>query len=231
MLSVAAGVLVIAGGTAGLLSTHGTAAQPPTVPTPTTSIVQLPTAHPTTGVSPGVLQPSYAAPEPSGAVGSVPAPLELLIPKIGVTAKIIDLGLTTRPSPDLPIGSLDTKPLDGQPEALDEVGWYTGSAMPGAIGPAVIAGHIDWDGPGVFMNLHELHRGEYVYVKRKDGSTVKFRVTKVQTTLKNDFPTGGVFGQTPDAELRLISCTGTLQTSGPLAGHYNENVIVYAVEA
>lgn len=229
MLSVAAGVLVIAGGTAGLLSTRGTAAHPPTVPTPTTSIVRLATASPSTPVSKGVLKSSYAPPQPSGAEGQVRLPVELIIPAIGVNATIIDLGLTKSPIPslDLTKGSLNTSPLDHQPEALDEVGWYTGSVRPGQIGPAVIAGHINYSGPGVFEYLTDLRVGDLIYVKRFGGSIVEFRVTMVQTKLKTDFPTGGVFDPTPDAELRLISCTGTLNR---VTHHYNSNVIVYAQE-
>lgn len=220
MLSVAAGVLVIAGGTAGLLSTHGTAAHPPTVPTPTTSIVRLATASPSTPVSKGVLKSSYAPPQPSGAEGQVPLPAELIIPKIGVNATIIDLGLESN-------GSLNVGPLDHQPEASDEAGWYTGSVRPGQIGPAVIAGHINYSGPGVFEYLTDLRVGDLIYVKRFGGSIVEFRVTMVQTKLKTDFPTGGVFDPTPDAELRLISCTGTYNRA---THHYNSNVIVYAQE-
>ena len=108
-------------------------------------------------------------------------------------------------------------------------GWYTGSPRPGAIGPAVIAGHIDSrSGPGVFFHLSRLKPGDQVYVRRADGTLAVFRVTAVQMYLKDRFPTAAVYGPTPDAELRLITCGGTFD---PARGSYLSNVVVYAVQA
>jgi hypothetical protein len=45
---------------------------------------------------------------------------------------------------------------------------------------------------------------------------------------KNEFPTEAVYGPTPDAELRLITCGGTFDRA---ARSYRDNVIVYAVAA
>ena len=47
-------------------------------------------------------------------------------------------------------------------------------------------------------------------LRRICGTTVEFRVTKVQEYLKDKFPTQDVYGPTPDAELRLITCGGVL---------------------
>lgn len=226
-VGVAAGVLVIAAGIAGLLISRGSPGPRAlaTVPAPTAGIVRDTTARPTpTAVRPGVLQSSYAAPGAAGAAGPVAMPVSLTIPSIGVKAKVITLGLASN-------GSLNTTPLDGQPQALDDAGWYTGSARPGAIGPAVIAGHINYSGPAVFGNLDKLHPGDLVYVTRADGSSVEFRVTGLQTALKTDFPTGGVYGATPDAELRLITCgNGSASDYDPATHHYLSNTIVYASE-
>lgn len=224
---VAVGVLVIVAGTVGLLNgCSSSPASSTTVPAPTTDIVRTPTARPTpTGVRPGVLQSSYQAPGASGAADPVPVPVSLTIPAIGVQATVITLGLTSD-------GSLNTNPLNGQPQALDDVGWYTGSSRPGAIGPAVIAGHINYNGPGVFANLIKLRPADPIYVKRADGGSVEFIVTRVQTALKNDFPAGGVFGGTPDAELRVITCgNGSKADYDPKTHHYLSNTIVYATEA
>jgi hypothetical protein len=53
-------------------------------------------------------------------------------------------------------------------------------------------------------------------------------VIKVQTYLKDHFPTQAVYGPTPDAELRLITCGGAFDSA---TGHYLSNVVVYAVQA
>jgi len=198
-LALAAGLVVIAGGTAGLLLTrHSTPAMRPVaagvsaLPAPTGSIVA---------------PPQSAAPRP------VAAPVSLAIPLIGVQTQLITLGLTSA-------GELQV------PSSTSVAGWYTGSPRPGAIGPAVIVGHIDsLTGPGVFYRLPELRPGDKVYVKRADGTLVEFRVTSVQTYLKDRFPTEDVYGPVPDPELRLITCGGAFDAA---TGHYLSNIVVYA---
>src|ERR1017187_8736200 len=113
------------------------------------------------------------------------------------------------------------------PASTVVAGWYAGSPRPGAIGSSVIGGHIDsYQGPGVFFRLRLLHPGNQIYVRRADGTVAVFRVYAVQQYLKARFPTESVYGPTPDAELRLITCGGTFD---PATGHYLSNVVVYAV--
>jgi LPXTG-site transpeptidase (sortase) family protein len=198
-LALAAGLVVIAGGTAGLLlMRHSTPAMRPAaaavtaLPAPTGPIV---------------------APPPSAAAKPVASPVSLTIPLIGVQTSLVTLGLTTA-------GELQV------PSSTSVAGWYTGSPRPGAIGSSIIVGHIDSvTGPGVFYRLPELTRGDRIYVKRADGTLVEFRVTSIQTYLKDDFPTEDVYGAVPDAELRLITCGGAFD---PATGHYLSNIVVYA---
>jgi LPXTG-site transpeptidase (sortase) family protein len=210
-LALAAGLAVIAGGTTGLLLTrHSTPAMRPvaagvaTVPAPTGSIAALPAP-----TGPIVAPPQSAAPKP------VAAPISLTIPLIGVQTQLITLGLTST-------GELQV------PSTTAVAGWYTGSPRPGAIGSSIIVGHIDSvTGPGVFYRLDELTRGDKVYIKRADGTLAEFRVTSVQTYLKDHFPTEDVYGPVPDAELRLITCGGAWD---PATHHYLSNIVVYAAE-
>ena len=44
---------------------------------------------------------------------------------------------------------------------------------------------------------------------------------------KDEFPTGAVYGPTPDAELRLITCGGVFDSG---LGSYLSNTVVYATE-
>jgi LPXTG-site transpeptidase (sortase) family protein len=107
-------------------------------------------------------------------------------------------------------------------------GWYTGSPRPGSIGSAIIVGHIDTTkGPAVFYRLNTLTSGDKIYVKRADGTVVEFRVTSVQTYLKDHFPTEDVYGPVPDPELRLITCGGAFDSA---TRHYLSNIVVYATE-
>ena len=200
-LALAAGLAVIAGGTVGLLLTrHSTPAMRPAA----AGVAALPAP-----TGPIVAPPQSAAPKP------VAAPVSLTIPLIGVRTQLITLGLTSA-------GELQV------PSSTAVAGWYTGSPRPGAVGSAIIVGHIDsYRGPGVFYRLIKLTRGDKIYVKRADGTLVEFRVTSVQTYLKDRFPTEDVYGPVPDAELRLITCGGAFDTA---TGHYLSNIVVYATE-
>jgi Sortase domain len=154
------------------------------------------------------------APVPLPSVRRVARPVALVIPAIGVRTALIRLGLTST-------GALQT------PSSTSVAGWYAGSARPGAIGSAVIAGHIDSvSGPGVFFRLRLLRPSNRVYVRRANGSLAVFEVITVHTYLKTRFPTVAVYGPEPDAQLRLITCGGTFDYA---TGHYLSNVIVYAV--
>jgi sortase (surface protein transpeptidase) len=200
-LTLAAGLAVIAGGTVGLLLTrHPTPAMRPVA----AGVAALPAP-----TGPIVAPPQSAAPKP------VAAPVSLTIPLIGVQTRLIRLGLTSA-------GALQV------PSSTAVAGWYTGSPRPGAIGPAIIVGHIDsFSGPGVFFRLSELSAGDKVYVRRADGTLVEFRVTSVQSYLKDRFPTEAVYGPVPDPELRLITCGGAFDSA---TGHYLSNIVVYATE-
>jgi hypothetical protein len=169
----------------------------------------------------------YAAaptlPAPTGPIAAVPQqrsaqvspPVTLTIPSIGVQTCLIRLGLAAD-------GTLQV------PQSTAVAGWYTGSPRPGAVGSAVIAGHIDSrTGPGVFFRLSLLRPGDRVYVRRADGTLAVFLVTAVRQFPKDSFPTSAVYGPTPDPEVRLITCGGTFD---PQLGSYLSNTIVSAAE-
>jgi hypothetical protein len=106
-------------------------------------------------------------------------------------------------------------------------GWLAAGVAPGGTGPAVLAGHVDWGGaPAVFAALGELRPGDEVAVERADGSVVRFAVTRVERVAKDAFPAAEVYGPTPDAQLRLITCGGRFDRA---AGSYEDNVVVHAV--
>jgi hypothetical protein len=159
---------------------------------------------------PIVAAPATAPPLP------VAAPAALAIPEIGVQTGLVTLGLSAQ-------GTVQVPPT------TSVAGWYVHSPRPGAVGPAIILGHIDSTrGPGVFFRLPELRPGDPIYVRRSDGSTVEFLVTAVQSYLKARFPTEAVYGPTPDAELRLITCGGAFD---PASSHYLSNIVVFATSA
>jgi sortase (surface protein transpeptidase) len=135
------------------------------------------------------------------------------IPVIGVRSSLAGLGVDDA-------GAL-VPPTD-----FAQAGWFTAGPVPGDVGPAVIAGHVDSrSGPAVFSRLEELAVDDTVLVTRSDGRDVEFRVTRVAQYPKDDFATEEVYGPTPGAELRLITCGGTFDAG---RRSYRDNVVVYA---
>jgi sortase (surface protein transpeptidase) len=106
------------------------------------------------------------------------------------------------------------------------VGWYRGGATPGEPGTAIVAGHVDTKtGPAVFLYLRTLKPGSAVNIARQDGTIATFKVDSVETFSKAEFPNDRVYADTPDPELRLITCGGAYDTK---VQDYEDNVVVFA---
>ena len=157
---------------------------------------------------PGVAVPGAEVSAPMWAS----VPVRLVIPSIGVDSGLSELGL-------LPDGTM-ALPATGL-----SAGWYTGAPTPGELGPAIIAGHVDWNGPGVFFELHALPVGAEVDVTREDGSVAIFRVIQVGEYAWDAFPTVLVYGELNYAGLRLITCGGAFDAT---TGLYEFNVVAFA---
>jgi sortase family protein len=156
--------------------------------------------------------PGPAEPEASIAVRP-PVPVQIRIDAIGASAPVDPLGLNAD-------GTLQV------PTDYSRAGYYTGRPRPGEIGPAIIVAHIDSKtGPAVFYRLRDLEPGDEVAVTRADQSEVVFVVDRLERHPKDAFPTDAVYGPTPDATLRLITCGGSFDRS---SGHYRDNTIAFA---
>jgi Sortase domain len=168
------------------------------------------------------------APEPSsaaaGATGSSArgpslsrsVPVSVTIPAIGVTSRLLRLGVAADGSIQVP--SVYTQ--------ASEAAWYKYSATPGQIGVSVIEGHLDsYSGPAVFFRLGALRAGDRVNVILADGVTAVFRVTGVRQYLKVNFPAKTIYGATNFAALRLITCGGAFDYA---TGHYLSSTVVFA---
>ena len=140
-------------------------------------------------------------------------PTRLKVEAIGVDTPLETLRLGKR-------GELEP------PEDFAKAGWYADGTVPGDLGPAVIAGHVDNKrGPAVFYRLRELEAGDRIEVVR-GGTTVLFTVTTTAWYPKTAFPTANVYGPTPDSQLRLITCGGVFDHR---LRSYQDNLVVYAV--
>ncbi len=175
-------------------------------------------AVPPTGKVASPAAPSTVSSAAAPAVTAPPLgpakPATLEIPAIGVrTGEIVDLGLAGDGTLQVPNDAITT-------------GWFTGGPAPGEIGPAVLAGHVDYKKvPGVFVRLKELKTGDEAVVHREDGVTAVFTVYAVERHPKTSFPTEKVYGDTTGPELRLITCGGDFDSS---TGNYLDNVVAYA---
>lgn len=173
-----------------------------------------PSSTPATPATPSATSPIGVAPRSGPAKAAhVSPPIHLSVPSIGVSTALQRLTLA-------PDGSLQA------PTRWEVAGWYAGGIVPGEVGPAVIAGHIDSTrGPAVFYRLHELAAGATISVTEQNGTVLSFAVDTVRDYPKDQFPAKLVYGPTPNPVLRLISCTGEFDRS---AGQYLSNVVVSA---
>ncbi|XVQ08867.1 class F sortase [Spirillospora sp. CA-255316] len=162
---------------------------------------------------PAPAQPSAEPARASAADPQAAAPARVRIPSIKVSAGIVPL-------------AIDRSGTLAAPKAYDVAGWNEAGPEPGERGTAVIAGHVDSrTGPAVFYRLRELRAGDRVEVDRADGSTARFRVTRVARHSKNGVP-DSVYRPAPGPELRLVTCGGTFDRA---RGSYRDNIIVHAV--
>jgi LPXTG-site transpeptidase (sortase) family protein len=192
----------------------------PSPPQPTPTTIPAPstlssTGPPTSADTPTGVPSRDPSPPPATPVLPPSAPVALAIPQLGLHTNLIQLGLNSD-------GTLDVPPVQpGSP-----AGWYRYSPTPGQLGPSVILGHVNSStGPiGVFSHLHELGQGSTVTITRADGVEAVFQVDRTENVAKANFPTLDVYGDTTRAELRLITCSDYDQA----AHTWKSNTVVYA---
>lgn len=162
------------------------------------------TPHPQSTV-----QVSPASPTPKVTVASTRAGNLLTIPAIGLNASVINVGTTADNAIDVPAGP--------------QVGFWTGSAVPGMTGATFLDGHVD----GIFAHLHKLTVGQE-FSLRFNGQTFRYQVAHTETValegidMKKALSTysGAVEG------LNMMTCAGTFM---PSMNTYDQRFVVYAV--
>ncbi len=194
-----------------------------------------PTVQPTTRpMGPGPL----TAPGLDLRAGPVDVPLELRIPSLQINAPVVGVGITAENVMDAPKG-LAADPV------WQKVFWYRGSGIPGDVGTATLAGHVDdvLGRPAVFARLRDLRSGDLIVVHdTRSGLDVRFTVVKTETysvqqtadpsVLAQIYGSGPVSGRGPQpapdglAHLTLITCTG-----GFVNGSYDRRLVVYATRS
>ncbi len=152
-----------------------------------------------------------AAPQPFHLLAS--APVSIRVPSVGIRSDLLRVGLNKD-------GTIEV------PTTAAHAAWYRLGLTPGALGPAVILGHVDSpQGQGVFFKLGALRPGQGIFVTRADKSVARFRIDAVNSYPKDQFPTQAVYGPINYAGLRLITCGGQYDKK---TGHYKSNTVVFA---
>jgi LPXTG-site transpeptidase (sortase) family protein len=124
-----------------------------------------------------------------------PLPGRLLIPRIGVNARIEARGL-------------DANRNMATPNDFHNVAWYDLGPTPGEPGNALINGHVNWwTGSAVFTRLSEVRPGDMVIVIRGDGTRLNFKVTG-RRIVGAGARLASLFAPSPIATLTLITCSG-----------------------
>ncbi|MEU9129686.1 class F sortase [Kitasatospora sp. NPDC048540] len=174
--------------------------------------------------APAVAAPAVAAP-PTTAAAKPPAKRGPVLPRSSPTRVRIPQLMVDAPTTELTLnatGQLNAPPVDDK----NLVGWYRDGASPGEPGAAVLAGHVDTrTGPAVFLMLRVLLPGNKIEVTRADKKVAVFTVDSVETFEKDAFPDKRVYADTPDAQLRLITCGGSYDRTKK---DYTSNVVVFA---
>lgn len=140
-------------------------------------------------------------------------PRKIIIPKIGVDAAIE------------PVGKAKSGNM-AVPRSYDRVGWYKYGSVPGEVGNAVLAGHLD-DGkgnPGVFFSINTLKAQDEVFVVGEDDEMKRFVVREIRVVDYSNAPLEEIFGEHEKPRLILITCDGTWI---PQQKMYSERLIVF----
>lgn len=77
----------------------------------------------------------------------------------------------------------------------------------------------------MFVQLRLLKPGGKVAITREDGTVASFVVDSVESFSKARFPNERVYADTPNPQLRLITCGGSYDRKKK---DYTENVVVFA---
>ncbi|HVW82547.1 MAG TPA: class F sortase [Candidatus Paceibacterota bacterium] len=169
------------------------------------------------------IAPPAALAEAAARVSTSTLPARLAIPAIGVDAPIDPLGIVAGDRMQAPANFTD-------------VGWYKYGVVPGSPGIAVLYAHLD-NGlglSGVFKDLDRLKAGDELTLTRKDGATLRFKVSDVETYPYDAVPPAAIGESSPGpgpadpARVVLITCAGEPTHDPSMGFTYDHRLLVTA---
>ncbi len=175
---------------------------PTSTPTPEPTATPEPTETPEPTPTPEPTETPEPTPEPTPTPdpsmrASRPGEWTIAIPRIGVVAPIIEVGLEWD-------GAIEA------PHDPDVVGWFDGGAYPGKVGNAILDGHRDWavgPRPAVFWDLGQVGRGAKIFIY-DDGDAHVFEVYRNVTYAYDDPEALNRIGPSDTPIITLITCDG-----------------------
>ena len=163
--------------------------------------------------------PATATAKPSPTAEATPLPVgevpgRLVIPRIGVDAPIVTIGV-------------DGDGVMESPSTPTDVGWYDFTARPGSAGNAVFSAHVDYRnyGPAVFWDLRKLEPNDIVEVDGQDGSVYQYEVVSSIAYPADQAPVSEIVGPTERETVTLITCDGTFNSE---VRQYSHRLVVQA---
>lgn len=141
-------------------------------------------------------------------------PERLIIPELGVDAYVEHLGVAAS-------GNMAV------PQGFNTVGWYRYGTLPGAVGSAVMDGHVNnaLGAGAVFTDIHTLRPGSELYVRTQAGEKLRFLVEEVATYRADAVPRERLFARADVSRLNLITCAGAWDKAKEA---YDHRTVVYA---
>ena len=202
---------------------------------PTSQAIVQPTTQPTPTLF--ALGP-LVDPNLDLAAGPVDVPLELQIPSLEVNAPVVGVGLTSENVMDSPKGEIGD-PIWGTAY------WYRGGGIPGEVGIATIAGHVNdpLGRPMIFADLEDMQPGDVIIIHIKHTTVdIRFLVDQVKVysvgessdpaVLAQIYGAGPVAGVGPQpapdglSHLTLITCAGYIVNE-----EFDHHTVVYATRS
>ncbi|MGY2083066.1 class F sortase [Blastococcus sp. SYSU DS0539] len=177
------------------------------------------------GAGPGAAGPAPAVSEVAAAGPIVPA--GLAIPAIGVDTVVESRGTVTYENPF----TGQTVAGYGVPESMETTSWWSDGPPPGSGRMAVVLGHQQEDGPGVFDRLHELRPGDEVLLRDGSGAVLRLAVLGEPLTGLDKSTSAladALNGHPEGADVALVTCGGEFDDA---AGTSTDNTVVFATVA
>ena len=178
-----------------------------------------------TATESGKAAPKTASPPATLVIPMVP--VQIFIPTIGVNTKVV-----AKPTVYHIWDAWLGRKVDqfGVPRDMFTVAWWSSGPKPGSAdgAMAVLLGHTEIGGYGVFNDLGRLKIGEPITLESKDRKVLRFEVVGVKPGISKTDPAAlqGILTHPPTgARLALITCSGAV--SGPQQSR-KDNTVVFA---